>query len=196
MRKELCEKLALPKTAICASAQRFVEEVEWQIHERGWSTEVQEGVQGRPQNSDLTKHRFDPCREKYIEKNVTVVFAVVPKLSEDYMYHTLKNDFDRQGIDGSDKWKLTLHNEDFKLCPSYTRHLVFPKGLSLATLRDCAKFRSKSRLPALTWLNPVNNAPLCRCAQPLTGMTGTHSSGTPSRFSLSASKKLLLRIGF
>ena len=163
-------------TAICASAQRFVEEVEWQIHERGWSTEVQEGVQGRPQNSDLTKHRFDPCREKYIEKNVTVVFAVVPKLSEDYMYHTLKNDFDRQGIDGSDKWKLTLHNEDFKLCPSYTRHLVFPKGLSLATLRDCAKFRSKSRLPALTWLNPVNNAPLCRCAQPLTGMTGTHSS--------------------
>lgn len=163
-------------TAICASAQRFVEEVEWQIHERGWSSEIQEEIQGKPKVTDMKMHRFDPCREKYVEKNVTVVFAVVPKLSEDHMYHILKNDFDRQGVGASNSWDMTLHNEDFKLCPSYTRHLVFPRGLSSATLIEGAKFRSKSRLPVLTWLNAVNNAPLCRCAQPLTGMTGKHSS--------------------
>ena len=39
-----------------------------------------------------------------------------------------------------------------------------------------AKFRSKKRLPALTWQSSHTKACLARCAQPLVGVTGARSA--------------------
>ena len=70
---------------------------------------------------------------------------------------------------------MTTENESFGLCATYPRLLVVPMSVDQATLRKAAKFRSKNRLVALCWINPENSAPLCRCAQPLTGIVGAQS---------------------
>ena len=49
--------------------------------------------------------------------------------------------------------------------------MLLPSHFPLSKLDNAASYRSKRRLPALTWINPNNNAPLCRCAQPRSGFT-------------------------
>jgi hypothetical protein len=183
-------------TAVCASAQRFVEEVEWQIHERGWSTEIQNVLMKDvcptdEKEASVTDNRFNPCREKYVEKHVVVVMAVVPNPSEDKMLSLLRKDYARQGMTRCKVWALSRFNEDFGLCPSYSRHLVFPSKLDLATLQEGATFRSKARLPALTWLHPFHHAPLCRCAQPKTGFSVLYSHNQADRKILAAIKETI-----
>ena len=48
---------------------------------------------------------------------------------------------------------------------------MIPKTFPLSKIETAASYRSKKRLPALTWVHPENNAPLCRCAQPRSGFT-------------------------
>ena len=58
-------------------------------------------------------------------------------------------------------------NKDYELCPTYPHAFAVPACISDAKLRAASHFRFKHRVPALTWLNPVTGAALCRSAQPL-----------------------------
>jgi hypothetical protein len=60
----------------------------------------------------------------------------------------------------------------YQLCPTYPSALVLPNSLDRDCITSAASFRSKRRLPAVVWVHPENGAPLCRCAQPKTGMSG------------------------
>lgn len=50
-----------------------------------------------------------------------------------------------------------------------------PKALSDEDVADCAKFRSRGRIPALSWMHPVSLATITRCSQPLVGVSSNRS---------------------
>jgi myotubularin-related protein 6/7/8 len=65
-----------------------------------------------------------------------------------------------------------------QLCPTYSGLLFVPYGLPPAVLLGSARFRSRGRIPALSY-RTQGGASLCRCSQPLTGLDhSNHSSET------------------
>ena len=51
-----------------------------------------------------------------------------------------------------------------------------PKSVSDEELREVAKFRSRGRLPVLSWMHPESQATICRCSQPLVGVGSKRSA--------------------
>jgi len=70
-----------------------------------------------------------------------------------------------------------VSNERYDLCPTYINSIVVPGTVSNEDLYDCAKFRSSSRLPALTFYDKESTSSLWRCSQPLTGMMNSRRKG-------------------
>lgn len=56
----------------------------------------------------------------------------------------------------------------------YTKNIYLPASVSPATIRGCAKFRSKNRIPVLSYLYKKKTA-ILRCAQPMAGVQGKRS---------------------
>jgi hypothetical protein len=77
--------------------------------------------------------------------------------------------------EGSPQWRVANCNAQYELCKTYPDVLVCPASVDDALLLRAAAFRSKQRLPCLTWIHPKNGAPLCRCSQPLAGVTGVQN---------------------
>lgn len=75
----------------------------------------------------------------------------------------------------TETWKITKINENYELCDTYPAILVVPSASSEDDLRQVAQFRSKGRIPVLSWLHPESQASLTRCAQPLVGVGGRRS---------------------
>lgn len=75
----------------------------------------------------------------------------------------------------TETWKITKINENYELCDSYPAVLVVPSAASEEDLRQVAQFRSRGRIPVLSWLHPESQASLTRCAQPLVGVSGKRS---------------------
>lgn len=81
----------------------------------------------------------------------------------------LASDFARMNVP-NDEWKLCTTNASYALCDTYPRQLFVPADADAALLLGSAKFRSKGRLPVLTYLHG-NGASICRCSQPLSGFS-------------------------
>lgn len=84
----------------------------------------------------------------------------------------LTTEFERQGVLGDHRWRLTFANASFELCSTYPQLLVVPAAVPDETIKDAAKWRSRNRLPVLTWYNSESGSPICRSSQPLTGFGG------------------------
>ncbi|KAL2753626.1 hypothetical protein ACRALDRAFT_1058011 [Sodiomyces alcalophilus JCM 7366] len=85
-----------------------------------------------------------------------------------------KAEFHRQGISEKlpDKgWRITWINKDYSFCDTYPAMLVVPSTISDNVLKYAKEYRSRSRIPVLTYLHPVNNCTITRSAQPLSGIT-------------------------
>ncbi|KAL3174185.1 hypothetical protein MRX96_041345 [Rhipicephalus microplus] len=67
-------------------------------------------------------------------------------------------------------WSATNINQEYEICDTYPRHLYVPSVASTAILVGSSQFRSKGRLPVLSYLNK-NMAAICRCSQPLSGFS-------------------------
>ncbi|XP_065282966.1 phosphatidylinositol-3,5-bisphosphate 3-phosphatase MTMR6 [Dermacentor albipictus] len=67
-------------------------------------------------------------------------------------------------------WSATNINQDYEICDTYPRNLYVPSVASTAILVSSSQFRSKGRLPVLSYLNK-NMAAICRCSQPLSGFS-------------------------
>uniref|UniRef100_A0A0N5AZ49 Phosphatidylinositol-3-phosphatase n=1 Tax=Syphacia muris TaxID=451379 RepID=A0A0N5AZ49_9BILA len=82
-------------------------------------------------------------------------------------------EFSRQGIGSADKrvWKITEFNKSYQYCDTYPEILCVPSAVTTQTLIGSCKFRSKARLPVLTYWHRLNAASISRCAQPLTGFS-------------------------
>ncbi|XP_030432221.1 myotubularin-related protein 8 isoform X5 [Gopherus evgoodei] len=102
-------------------------------------------------------------------------FSYNPKMPKDsreigWKLIDLKVDYQRMGIP-NDFWEITDANKDYEVCNTYPPEVVVPKAANKATVLGSAKFRSRGRIPVLSYLYKENNAAICRCSQPLSGFS-------------------------
>ncbi|ODA77122.1 hypothetical protein RJ55_07640 [Drechmeria coniospora] len=84
-----------------------------------------------------------------------------------------KAEFRRQGISEKlpDKgWRITHVNQDYTFCDTYPAVLVVPSIISDNVLKYAREFRSRNRIPVLSYIHPVNNCTITRSSQPLAGV--------------------------
>jgi len=71
---------------------------------------------------------------------------------------------------GEPLWRVSETNRDYGFSLTYPSVLVFPARANDAHMNAVAEFRSKNRVPALTWMHPAAKTTLWRCSQPKVGM--------------------------
>lgn len=108
------------------------------------------------------------------------VYAFVPHAIREWRF-SLEGEYARLGVPGA-SWRVSHANAAFELCSSYPAALAVPAAVTDAELVAVAKFRSRGRLPGLTWLHPHSGAALLRCSQPLTGISGKRSAADEAYF--------------
>ncbi|KGQ04576.1 hypothetical protein BB8028_0008g02020 [Beauveria bassiana] len=89
-------------------------------------------------------------------------------------FYDPKAEFRRQGISEKlpDKgWRVTHINKDYTFCDTYPAFLVVPSKISDNVLKYAKDFRSRCRIPTLSYIHPVNNCTITRSSQPLAGIT-------------------------
>jgi myotubularin-related protein 6/7/8 len=89
-----------------------------------------------------------------------------------------KAEWKRQGISdkGVDRgWRISKINVDYGFSPTYPALLPVPSSISDNTLNYAGRYRSRVRIPVLTYLHPVNNCSITRSSQPLAGLRGNRS---------------------
>ncbi|TVY13561.1 Phosphoinositide 3-phosphatase [Lachnellula arida] len=89
-----------------------------------------------------------------------------------------KAEWKRQGISdkGADRgWRISKINVDYGFSPTYPALLPVPSNISDNTLNYAGRYRSRVRIPVLTYLHPVNNCSITRSSQPLAGLRGNRS---------------------
>ncbi|XP_026467361.1 myotubularin-related protein 2-like [Ctenocephalides felis] len=80
------------------------------------------------------------------------------------------------GIGNSDSWRITKVNDKYEICDSYPSVWAVPVSCTDDDLRAVAAFRSRGRLPVLSWIHPISQASITRCSQPLVGVSGKRSA--------------------
>ncbi|KAJ3047090.1 hypothetical protein HK097_000242 [Rhizophlyctis rosea] len=87
-----------------------------------------------------------------------------------------QSEFTRLGVGTkTTNWRFSTINENYEFCPTYPRVLLVPSRISDNVLKYTGKFRSKARIPALSYLHRTNMASLTRSAQPLVGLKQNRS---------------------
>lgn len=90
------------------------------------------------------------------------------KQEEGWDMFDLSMEFMRMGLP-TKYWATTDINQNFKLCDTYPQVLCVPIAAKKDLLQGSAAFRSKGRLPVLSYLHS-NGATISRCSQPLSGL--------------------------
>lgn len=67
-------------------------------------------------------------------------------------------------------WKITKINENFEICDSYPAVWAVPTAATEEDIKAVAQFRSRGRIPVLSWIHPESQATITRCSQPLVGV--------------------------
>ncbi|XP_048270601.1 myotubularin-related protein 2 isoform X4 [Bombus affinis] len=80
----------------------------------------------------------------------------------------------RMGVN-NDMWKISKINDTYSICDSYPVVWAVPAAATDEDLQASAAFRSRGRLPVLSWIHPESQATITRCAQPLVGVGGKRS---------------------
>ncbi|EUC61660.1 protein phosphatase [Rhizoctonia solani AG-3 Rhs1AP] len=124
---------------------------------------------------------FDSIRESTVATSVTKLYAFFysPPLGtthDGWSMFTPREEFGRMGLGTRTKaWRFTEINKDYSFCPTYPATMVVPARISDATLSYAAKYRSKARIPSLSYLHWGNFATITRCSQPMIGLTNNRS---------------------
>ena len=107
--------------------------------------------------------------------------------------YRLIEEFKRQGIDFSnDKEFRILNNSDFKFCETYPKKLIVPYDMSNEKLKESADFRTKNRLPTLTYRYKKNKCCIWRSSQTKSGFNGISQSDISLLSKISDKKKLYI----
>ncbi|KAG8815278.1 hypothetical protein FRC17_000767 [Serendipita sp. 399] len=90
--------------------------------------------------------------------------------------YNVQREFMRMGVGVRTKaWRLTDINKDYSFAPTYPAKLVVPARIGDATLTYAGKYRSKARIPTLSYLHWSNYGTITRCSQPLVGIKQNRS---------------------
>ncbi|KAH7341085.1 protein-tyrosine phosphatase-like protein [Rhizoctonia solani] len=124
---------------------------------------------------------FDSIRESTVATSVTKLYAFYHsdpyvKTRNGWSVFTQREEFGRMGLGTRTKaWRFTEINKDYSFCPTYPATLIVPARISDAALSYAAKYRSKARIPSLSYLHWGNFATITRCSQPMVGLTNNRS---------------------
>ncbi|RZC37710.1 myotubularin-related protein 2 [Asbolus verrucosus] len=77
----------------------------------------------------------------------------------------------RMGVN-NDMWKISRINEQYEICDSYPAVWAIPAQASDEDIKAVASYRSRARIPVLSWIHPESQATITRCSQPLVGVSG------------------------
>ncbi|KAI9727687.1 MAG: hypothetical protein M1828_005915 [Chrysothrix sp. TS-e1954] len=81
------------------------------------------------------------------------------------------------GVKSANKgWRVSNINADYQYSPTYPNTLAVPATISDNVLNYAGRYRSRVRIPVLTYLHPVNNCSITRSSQPLVGVRGNRSA--------------------
>lgn len=97
-----------------------------------------------------------------------------PEANNGWNIYDVRQEYERMGLTQSGDFRYSKLNADFKFCETYPRILVVPKSVSDDELRMIGEFRSKHRIPVVSWIkydNKTYRAALMRSSQPLVGLT-------------------------
>ena len=107
--------------------------------------------------------------------------------------YDFEKELDRQNIDIKNKYYI-INNSDFKFCESYPKKIIVPnintKNIN-NDLEECANFRTKKRLPALTYKHK-NGVCIWRCSQTKNGFMGKNEKDVILLTKIADKKKLLI----
>lgn len=102
----------------------------------------------------------------------------------DWKMYCPDSDFLRQGVTPEgilppgvkiSQWRQCTLNQNYAICPTYPSTWYVPRCLDEGTVQESAAFRSKGRLPILTYYHKKQGSAIVRCAQPMIGATGRRS---------------------
>lgn len=97
-----------------------------------------------------------------------------PQSIDGWSIFDLRKEFQRLGVGTGEKgsrWRISTLNETYLFSKTYPSMIAVPASVTDEELIPVFKYRSKGRLPALSWLNAKTGASITRCSQPLSGMT-------------------------
>lgn len=103
------------------------------------------------------------------------------EIDEGWKVYNPQEEYKRMGIPDSKKWRITSINKDYKFCETYPNILVVPHSTDDLELDQVAEFRSRNRIPVLSWIRhdssnvSKHNPAILRSSQPLCGMSGKRS---------------------
>lgn len=104
-------------------------------------------------------------------------FAFVYKLNcndiNGWNVYDPKKEYERMGVLQSSDWRISTINKDFRFCETYPKLLVVPDSISDERLKEIGEFRSKHRIPVVSWIkydSKTFRAALLRSSQPLVGL--------------------------
>jgi myotubularin-related protein 1/2 len=86
---------------------------------------------------------------------------------------TFNHEFERLNISPA-LWKVSNANREYAHCSSYPEQFIVPARMDERLVVDAFSFRSKGRIPILTYYHP-NTATITRCSQPKVGVTNARS---------------------
>ncbi|OSD08378.1 phosphatases II [Trametes coccinea BRFM310] len=125
---------------------------------------------------------FESVKELTVATSVNQLYAFFyvpnPPLSANngWSIYSPREEFLRMGVGSRSKaWRFTDINKDYSFSPTYPARLVVPTRISDTTLQYAAKFRSKCRIPVLTYLHWANYGSITRSSQPMVGLTNNRS---------------------
>ena len=93
--------------------------------------------------------------------------------------YNFEKEFKRQEIDfisGKNKQFKILDNSNFKFCETYPKKLIVPYELNDSQLKESAQFRTKDRLPTLTYRYKKYGNCIWRSSQTKSGFSGINKS--------------------
>ncbi|KAJ2907237.1 phosphatase protein [Zalerion maritima] len=120
------------------------------------------------------------CRLASIDKLYAFSYKAPPQERgcNGWEVYNPRAEYRRQGI--SDKlpdkgWRISTINKNYTFSPTYPELIVVPSSISDNVLKYAGTHRSRARIPALSYLHPVNNCSITRSSQPHVGITRKRS---------------------
>lgn len=131
-------------------------------------------IPGQPTESNLSIGTYSAS----VESLFAFYFTPTPPISttRGWQIYDPFREFARQGLGtATQEWRFTDVNKDYEFSPTYPRILAVPARISDAVLNYAVKFRSKGRLPALSYVHRKNHISITRSSQPLSGLSSKRS---------------------
>jgi len=131
---------------------------------------------------EVFKFKLNMEQKEELAKRMSDVSSVIYTSKKDMSDETkiLKKEFYRvtrgmlknKAKNGNRLFRVTDANLNYGLCSTYARYLIVPNEANDELLQKVSAYRSRGRIPIVTWVSPVNKGVnISRCAQPEVGIS-------------------------